>query len=345
MDLYMFTRVFLPLDGSARAERALPTAVQATRASGGTLILAHVRSLDSYFYLASEPLVTQELIAQDMAQGEAYLTRIAHLPELRGIAVEQVVSYGPVASTLLALITSQSADLVVLNSHGRTGITRWALGSVAEKIAKYSSAPVLVLREHGPLPISSHPEAMRPLRALIPLDGSIYAKAALEPAAQLVSALATPTHGALHLLRVVTPPATTLMKDEHEDDSWWNEHLLHRAKEYLRSLQAHVQEGLIAPSIARLKLLVTWSVTLDSDVAQAIVRVAENGEDAEGSGIFGGCQLIVMATHGRSGLQRWTVGSVTERVIHSTKLPILVVRPVGTAIQEAQSEKKEAIFS
>jgi len=62
-------------------------------------------------------------------------------------------------------------------------------------------------------------------------------------------------------------------------------------------------------------------------VAEAIVRVAENGEDAEGAGVFGGCDIIAMATHGLSGIRRWEMGSITERVLHATRLPLLIVRP------------------
>src|SRR6266700_1879812 len=105
-ELLMFTRVLLPLDGSTRAERAIPTAVQLVRACGGTLILAHIRSMNVPYALASAPEMTQELIEQDLRAGEAYLTRTAHLPEMGEIAIEQVVMYGPVASTLLSLIAS-----------------------------------------------------------------------------------------------------------------------------------------------------------------------------------------------------------------------------------------------
>src|ERR1051326_3333505 len=85
----MFTRVLLPLDGSPRAERAIPTAVQLVRASKGTLILAHVRTMDAYFGLGSTALMTQELIAQDLKAGAAYLTRIAASLELGEASVEQ----------------------------------------------------------------------------------------------------------------------------------------------------------------------------------------------------------------------------------------------------------------
>ncbi len=337
----MFTRILLPLDGSPRAERAIPTAVQLVRASKGTLILAHVRTMDAYFGLGYTALMTQELIAQDLKAGAAYLTRIAASLELGEASVEQVVTYGPVASTLFSLITTQSADLVVLTSHGRTGFTRWALGSIAEKLAKASPVPVLILREGGPLLLSTHPEALRPLRALVPLDGSLCAKAALEPAAQLVAALAPPLHGAIHLVRVVNPSSPTVLKgDEQGSGQEWHQHLLHKAKAYLGSLSTHVREGFLAPTIVQDHLQLTWSVALDADVAHALIRVAENGEDAEGAGSFGGCQLIVMATHGRSGLEHWAVGSITERVLHGTKLPILVIRPPQATVQQERLQEK-----
>src|SRR5437660_1174517 len=80
-------------------------------------------------------------------------------------------------------------------------------------------------------------------------------------------------------------------------------------------------------SQADLNLVMTWSVAVDTDVASAIIRLAENGEDAQGAGVFGGCDVIAMATHEYSGLQRWAMGSITQRVLGATGLPLLVVRP------------------
>ena len=92
------------------------------------------------------------------------------------------------------------------------------------------------------------------------------------------------------------------------------------AKEYL---------GRIAGSL-RLEhpgLTITWTVGIGSDVAETIIRVAENGEDAEGAGVFGGCDMLAMATHGRTGMAHWSLGSITERVIHATTRPVLIIRP------------------
>ncbi len=170
-----------------------------------------------------------------------------------------------------------------------------------------------------------HPDATRPLRVLVTLDGSVLAKAALEPAASLIAALATPAQGALHLVRVVKP----VTPDNEEKDPQGREHFLHKAKAYLSTIVEHIREGLVAPAVTDLTLPVTWSVAADTDVAEAIVRVAENGEGAEGAGVFRGCDVIAIATHGRSGIRRWEMGSITERVLHATKLPLLIVRPAN----------------
>jgi nucleotide-binding universal stress UspA family protein len=184
---------------------------------------------------------------------------------------------GGAGSAILAVAESAQSDLTVLCSHGYTGMTRWALGSVAEKVVRSAPIPVLVLREGGPVPARPHPDVTRPLRALVALDGSMLAKAALEPAASLIAALATPAQGVLHLVRVVKP----VSPDSEEKDPEEREHFLHKAKTYLSTTAEHLREGLVAPAVADLTLPVTWSVALDTDVAEGIVRVAENGEDVE----------------------------------------------------------------
>ena len=76
-------------------------------------------------------------------------------------------------------------------------------------------------------------------------------------------------------------------------------------------------------------------VALDDDTAGTILHVAEDGEDAEGAGVPGRCDLIAMATHGHSGFQHWVLGSVTERVLGATRLPLLIVRPPETEFHRA----------
>jgi nucleotide-binding universal stress UspA family protein len=162
--------------------------------------------------------------------------------------------------------------------------------------------------------------------------GSVAEKAALVPAGQLIAALAAPGPGALHLTRVVRlPDAAKLSQSEREA-------VMYKAKLYLSTTVEHIREGLVASPLAELKLAITWSVTIEDDVAAGIIRMAEGGEDTEGAGIFGGANLIAMATHDYRGFQRWAMGSVTERVLHATKLPLLIVRPQDMLDQADQTQ-------
>lgn len=323
----MFRRILVPLDGSQRAERALSVAARLARASGGSLILLQV--LTSPIELAWEameaPVRLQEAFDRDQIRAVDYFERLVASDKLAGLEITKEVLSGAPAQAILSVAHSSQVDLIVLCSHGYTGMTRWVLGSVAEKVARHAPVPVLVLREGGPVPAAPRPSPARPLRALIALDGSVRAKAAIEPTAHLIAALAAPAEGALHLAQVVKPALP-----DTEDESFPQgdgKTGLQKAKEYLSAIADQVREDLVAPAGADLKLRITWSVAVDTDVAPALIRLAENGEDAEGSGVFGGCDIIVMATHGYSGYQHWAMGSITERVLLTTKLPLFIVRP------------------
>jgi len=315
----MFQRILVPLDGSPRAERAIPVAVRIARASGGTVIL--VRAIDTIvdFWMADIPQAK-------LTEGENYLADIRAAIDLEGVATEVKLLSGPAASIILRTAHSSQADLIVLCSHGYTGLTRWAMGSVAEKVAHHATIPLLVLREEGPIPAGPHPDTVRPLRALVALDGSALSATVLEPAAFLIDALAVPVAGALHLVRVLKPVVAE--KDMQQFESTIDsEQALHEAKHYLSTMAKQLHEKLVASVGTDLKLTVTWSVTVNTDVADAIVRLAENGEDTEETGVFGGYDVIAMATHGQSGVPRLVIGSITNRVLNATRLPLLIVRP------------------
>ena len=324
----MFQRIVVPLDGPLRAERAIPVAARLARASGGSVVLLRVVSIATEYWptIVSQPTMKQTAMDAELTEAETYLSEVATRPKLDHVPTETVALSGSTPSTILEGAHSCQADLIVLCSHGYTGMTRWVLGSVAEKVARHARVPVLILREGGPLPAGPHPDAARPLRALVALDGSAHAKAALEPAASLIAALAAPASGALHLVRVV-PPVTAERGAQDGDARSSSEQVLHKAKRYLSATVEQLHEGLTAPGVADLNLSITWSIAVDTDVATAIIRLAENEEEAQGAGVFGGCDVITMATHGYSGLPHWAMGSITQRVLGATKLPLLVVRP------------------
>jgi nucleotide-binding universal stress UspA family protein len=321
----MFKRILVPLDGSELAERALPVAAQIARAAGGSLLLFGVVptpvEYGVYFVPASSYGWGEEQgVLKEMS---AYLQQTANLPLLAGVPVETQAIAEAVAPAILTAERTFRADLVVMSSHGYTGVRRWVLGSVAQKVARHSSVPVLVLRADGtPLTLDQPP------RVLVPLDGSALAEAAIEPAIQLAAAFSWIVPGEVCLLRAITvPPVSGRFRGgayiDYERAVIAEKKLA--AHTYLQALKKQLRESMPA------SMQLTTSIIVDTDIAGGIIYMGEpdgpTGEKAYAA--------IAMATHGRSGLRRWALGSITERVLGATHLPLLIVRP---GIEQEQPE-------
>ncbi len=320
----MFQHILVPLDGSLRAEQALPVAARIARFTGSTLLLVQVVSLPADYSggWSPAPMENQQEIDEQMESANTYLKSQALSPELSGIEIKTKVLFGLPVQQLLAFAETPGIDLIVLCSHGRTGFTRWVLGSVAHALVHQCTMPVLVLRQ-GETPSSLAPIASSgSLRTLVPLDGSPLAETALRPAAYLTAALAAAGQGALHLSQVVKLSPTTA---EEGLASERNDEILQHARTYL----SQAEERLF-PEGKDLRLSLTHSVELAPDVASALLRLAEHGtvgKTNEDIGESNLCNLIAISTHGREGLERWVMGSVTDRLLNTTKLPMLIVRP------------------
>src|SRR5690348_9239129 len=149
----MFQRILVPLDGSDRAEQAVPVAARLARASGGTVILVQVVPLPADVRTSKkfpEEVYDESVIEDVNALPMNYLARVRQMAELVGVRTETRVEYGEIAPSLLAAISPLEVDLVVMCSHGYSGFKRWALGSITHKIIPHSPVPVLVLRDGGP---------------------------------------------------------------------------------------------------------------------------------------------------------------------------------------------------
>src|SRR5947209_18308742 len=259
----MFKRILVPLDGSARAERALPVAARIARASNGSIVLLRVATcpFDFEWYAMESAICMQEVIEVDMAKATDYLASVAGSPELAGIEIKTEALPGAPALSIFSVVRAFQTDLIVMCSHGYTGRTRWILGSVSQKVARHSPVPVLVLREDGSVPVNLHPDGMRPVRVLVPLDGSSLAETALAPAAHLSAALSAPAQGALHVAQVLRLP----VMDEYSQ----NGQLAEMKKQGIREAQAYlstVEQTLREGDLAKLNLSVTSSVSFDPDV-------------------------------------------------------------------------------
>lgn len=308
----MLARILVPLDGSHRAERAIPVAAKAARSTGGTILLVQVITpTTAYGPAFVPPPLGLQTADERRFEVAAYLTQITGLPVLSGITTQTVTLPGHPADALLRSIDTLNADIVIMTSHGRTGLMRWALGSVAQHLIRHANIPILILRESGPSPIKRRAETEYPLRALVPLDSSPAAESVIPYALHLVTALASPAQAALHLTLVVSPY-------EADKNNMPDALAIEGAKDYLAGVASRLKNESVEATI-------TWSVVADLDIAAALVRVAENGEDTAGVGIFGGYDLIAMSSIGRSGVARLVMGSIAERVLLATNRPTLII--------------------
>jgi nucleotide-binding universal stress UspA family protein len=196
-----------------------------------------------------------------------------------------------------------------MSGHRATGRLRWLNRCVTERVAQHSPVPILILREGGPTLTDVHHTSITAQHILVPLDGSTLAEAALAPAASLAAL----SHSMLHLIHVVHP-------DEVKKDAC----ALKAAHRYLSTIVA--RHALGQETIC--------SVAVHADVVTALIVLTEQGKPAKEEDGESRCDLIALATHGRSGVQRLILGSVTERVFGSAMVPLLIVRPLAQHAHE-----------
>jgi nucleotide-binding universal stress UspA family protein len=325
----MIKRILVPLDESALAEQAIPIAARIARASLCSVLLIRVIDTNSEFggYMAAPGAVAvQDVVEREMAEATRYLTKIAKSPALAGIKTEVDIFTGSPAARIVDVARTEHEDLIVMCSHGESGIKRWMLGNVAHRVARHSPAPVLILRanENGSVDLCT--QSTKPLRILVTLDGSLFSESVLEPLVQVISKLTCPGQCHIHLLRVVDLPNHYSGFSGHPySDNEMVKEAKEQVKAYLRLATDHLHVCL-GHAASSANFTITSAFKIETDVEGTIINVAEHG-DSDGDYEGRGYDLIAMATHGRGVIPRWALGSVTERVLDSTKLPLLIVRP------------------
>ncbi len=322
----MFRHLLVPLDGSRYAEQALPVAARLAQASQGTITLVQI--IDSR-HTTSSP--NPQEVAEDHAEVcKNYLEQVLQRPYLSQLVTRTEVASGDPSSTITTLAARLPIDLVVLASHGYTGVRRWFLGSVAEHLARFAPVPVLVLHDQKPLHIHHRIDGTRFIRALVPLDGLPGSMAAVLPATHLVGAFCTPSVGEVHLAHVVVSSAAESISDL--------EIRLQNSRKKLDTLGLSLYERLKTKSESDRPPLLTWAVTLEMDIARGIVRRAEHGEKHAETQPARACDVIVMTTRGSTDRPDLAERSITEQVLHATHLPVLVVHPAENK-RETEAQK------
>jgi nucleotide-binding universal stress UspA family protein len=292
----MLSMLIVPLDGSPLAERALPYAEALAQRAESRLVLT--RAIDGD---ANDELDERQLAAQ--AEAESYLQTVAQGLASRGLTANIATPRGDVAEQIVAEGEDRSAGMIIMATHGRDGLARLFSGSVAEEVLHKTHRPVMFIRAGDDVPTATPfpPHS----RILVPLDGSLFAEAAL----QLGHELAQLLEGELVLLRVVTPPPPPAMSElsfaAAPDVEFDREEARRESEEYLQRIGA--QHGL-DPARVRTSVQV-------GEAAEGIVE-AIRASDAS---------AVVMATHARSGFGRLLFGSTATETLHQITVPLVLL--------------------
>jgi nucleotide-binding universal stress UspA family protein len=299
----MTTQILVPLDGSALAERALSCAAMLAKALPADLVLFRAVSISPDYEILGHTLHNVEAHMERLdAEANDYLGQVAGRLRTAGVAVHTVVRRGPAAEAIVDYAEQMDIQQIVMSTHGYSGISRWRHGSVAERVLQSAGVPVLMICATGGEAMSQEPMTCQ--RILVPLDGSDRAEQVLPPAVSVARAL----DAEIVLFRV---PIAHVSGGSYASD-WYVplegtfESANHIAEKYLNRVADELRVQGVRVSTG----------TQMGGVADAILEYADANK----------IDLIAMCTHGRTGLARWTLGSVADRVLRASSLPLLLVR-------------------
>jgi len=312
----MLEHILVPLDGSPLAESVLPHAVALAHAFAPRVSLLHVVQRD----VAPDMIPTMDPLDWQLrrAEAEAYLEEVSARLRAENVQAEATVAEGPSAERIIAYAHDEGADLILLSSHGRGGLSEWNISSVVQKVILRSFLPALIVRAYRPY--SGDLGGLRYQRVLVPLDGSQRAECVLPLAATLGRYYDATLILAHVVVRPEVPRHTPLTRDELALVNQLTERNRVEAERYLEELR---------PQLAT---TVETRLVVNSNTALALHDLV----DQEGA------DLVVLSAHGYSGEARWPYGSVTLNIIVYGTTPLLIVQDLSP--EEIQRSPAETAF-
>jgi nucleotide-binding universal stress UspA family protein len=300
----MYTRMLIPLDGSKLAENVLPYARTLARALELRIDLLSVVDSMDFARTANAGHVRDfdPLIEAATQEGNRYLEGIAR--SLGGTKVSYAVENGVADKIIIDSAASDKGTLIAMATRGRSGIHRWVMGSVAEKVLRGATNPLLLVRgdEEG----KSEGEAT--LKSIVvPLDGSKLAESVLPRAVDLAKKLSLK----IVLTRAYQIPLSAAYAGAEAPYIPNQDALLNLVRDEASAYLDEKVNELHQNGIDKVS-----SILSVGSGADEIIDLARSTPD----------NLIAMCTHGRSGVKRWVLGSVTEKVVRHSGDPVLVVR-------------------
>ncbi len=295
----MYEKILVPLDGSALAEVALPYAQELAGKLGSEVYLVYVNELPLDPYQHMHTFYLDKMVEVTRQGAEKYHKKSG----TREIQVKSAILLGNPAEKIVEYGEKEGICLIIMATHGQSGITRWALGSVADKVVRATKCPIVLIRAKGARPDVREKGILN--MVLVPLDGSKEGEAVLPYIGELVAKLKTE----IILFQALSPGYQATSDEGYEYVTY--------TKQQMESDRAFARNYLEKVG-ARLK---RKGVTVRSEVrfgnaAEEIIKFADEIS----------ADVVAMSTHGRSGVSRWVFGSVADRVLHEGNTPILLVR-------------------
>ena len=287
----MFSRISVPLDGSRLAEQILPFA----------RFFAVPLNLPVDLFTVIESASNHPSWSPARARG--YLEGVREKYFSSGVSTNFHVETGEAATVIIEHYRNDPHCLIAMATHGMSGLRRWLMGSVTSKVVQHAANPLLIIRPTE----KADPVIPASLRTIIvPLDGSALAEKALPT----VIGLAKPLKLEVQLVRAYTPAAETYIIADGviaQSTAQFNENIKSEAETYLdgkvQALRAEGLDNVISTAVL-------------GDAATEIIDFAIRTEN----------NLVAMSTHGRSGVGRWLLGSVAEKVVQHSQDPVLLIR-------------------
>jgi nucleotide-binding universal stress UspA family protein len=303
----MYRKILVPMDGSDIAECVLPHIEKLATGSkpAEVTFLYVVQPLDT-------PMTDLEFRARIESEGksaaERYLKGLIEKLDYKENAKGDVI-LGKPADSIIDYASQNGMKLIIMATHGLSGISRWVRGSVADKVLHEAKIPVWLIRANAPQKRTY--KRKKKITMLVPLDGSELAEEAL-PSVRSLAGQFNATEVEITLVRVCElflppyhyPPSGSVS---------WEEYIAHEKKRCEEICKEYLSG--VAETLGKDGFNVVVKV-LDGNPAEAIMEY-DNTKNFD---------LIVMSTHGRTGISRWAMGSIADKVVKGANSPVFLVR-------------------
>ena len=291
---FKYHRILVPLDGSELAKMAMTPAVEIASFMEAEV---HCLQVVTGLTLNLDPYLNQRIINAREQMANLYLRSLRRRFDKSEVEIITSTTSGAAAKSIIDYAKKEDINLIVMSSHGQSALSRWVYGNVAIKILRRAPCDTLMIRPLGTT------ESLPKKRVMVPLDGSPLSELALKPAVALASVWELD----IMLLRV-SPP---LFSDQdpissHDFFDEIEEKLNEEAMAYLLDIQAVQARDSLSISVE----------TASGPEAATLVDMANKNE----------VDLIVMSSHGRSGVGLWLMGSVSDKVLRKASCATLIVR-------------------